>query len=470
MAGAGRGIRIAIAIGAVAAAVAGLVWGLGPTRPGRPNIVLVVWDTCRADRLSAYGYGKPTTPWLEGFARDAVIFKEAFSPSPWTPPAHASLFTGLLPEKHGLLHGKGDRVPRHVPLLAETLRAAGYETIGFSSNAFISGITGLDAGLDRIVPLHSDAGGIGTAEQVQEAVESWLRERRNAPHGPERPLFVFINMMDAHLPRRPWAEDLRAVLGSAAVPNEVARAIAIDQREAVSHLLGVRALDAGTLDAMGTVYDASVHHLDRKTGEILERMRADGILDHAVVAITGDHGEHLGEHGHLSHQMSLYDSVLRIPMVVRWPGRLEGGRIERAQVRLQDLHPTLLEAAGVAPPPGTALDARSLGEDPLRSRLHRATFARPLPYLDDARKEFPGAPESVFDRFSQTLRAAQEPTLVDGSRKLIGWERGEAAGPGMTEREELFDLAKDPREEKDLLQGPSAEKERAAADRLRTAK
>ena len=459
--------RAVAAVLAVAALGTATWCALVPRRSGPPNIVLVVWDTCRADRLSAYGYGKPTSPWLEGFARDAVLFQEAFSPSPWTPTAHASLFTGLLPENHGLHHGRGDRVPKHIPLLAETLRAAGYETIGFTSNAFISGITGLDAGMGRLVPLHTDALGIGTADQVKAAVEAWLRERRNLPpDGQRRPLFVFINMMDAHLPRRPESEDFQAVLGSPSVPRAVSNAAAVDQRRALSHLLGIVPLDPGTVEAMGPVYDAAVHLLDRRTGEILDLMRADGLLDDAVVAVTGDHGEHLGEHGHLSHQMSLYDPVLRVPMVVRWPGRLEGGRIERAQVRLQDLHPTLLEAAGIPPPPGTAMDAQSLADSPLRARVHRAIFARPMPFVPEVREEFPGAPESAFERFEISIRAVQEPTLAPGSRKHIAYERGRDAGPGVPVREELFDLAADPREANNLLEGAGNERERSAADRL----
>jgi len=457
----------AIAALAGVAVAAGLWWALDSGPPGRPNIVLVVWDTCRADRLSAYGYGKRTTPWLEEFARDAVLYQEAFSPSPWTPPAHASLFTGLLPRNHGLQHGRGDRIPKGIPLLAETLRASGYETVGFTSNAYISGITGLNAGMDRFVSLHSDASGIGTAEQVEEAVEAWLLERRNRPSEQNRrPLFVFFNLMDAHLPRRPFPEDLQAILGSAAVPAGVARALRIDQREAVAHLLKVRELDAETLAGMGPVYDAAVRHLDRKTRDLFERMREDGILEDAVIAVTGDHGEHLGEHGNLSHQMSLHDPVLRIPMVVRWPGRLEGGRIERAQVRLQDLHPTLLEAAGLAPPPGTAKDAVPLTESPLKPRLHRASFARPIPFLPEARKEYAGAPESVFHRFQISIRAVQEPTLGAGSRKYLSYERGDGVAPPTLDREELFDLASDPREERNLLAAPS-DGDRAAAERLR---
>ena len=175
----------------------------------------------RADRLSAYGYGRPTTPWLEDFASDGTLFRNAFTPSPWTPPAHASLFTGLLPKNHGLLHGRGDRVVRGVPLLAETLRDAGYETVGFMGNAFLSSVTGLDAGFERLVPLHDDVRGLGTVERTVEAVRTWLVERRNDPErGPRRPLEVGGNGV-----RVAAAEDSEVVVGPHRVhaPELVAR-------------------------------------------------------------------------------------------------------------------------------------------------------------------------------------------------------------------------------------------------------
>ena len=467
MAGSVRGIRIAAAIGIIAGAAAALVWAVAPGRPDRPNIVLLVWDTCRADRLSAYGYSKPTTPWLEEFARDAVLYREAFSPSPWTPPAHASLFTGLLPENHHLRNGGEDRVRRGVPLLAETLRASGYETIGFSCNAFVSPSTGLSEGFERMTPLYGGDRGAGTAVRVEEGIAAWLRARRAAPPaGRERPLFLFVNFMDCHLPRRPPAEDIAAVTGSPHVDAAVSRAVSIDQLQANAHLYGIRAIDPDTLAGMSVVYDAAAHYLDRMTGRVVGMLDDEGLLEDAMVVITSDHGEHLGEHGLLSHQLSLYDPVQRIPLVARWPGRLEGGRIERAQVRLQDLHPTLLEAAGVRPPPGTALDAVSLLEEPLRARLHRAQFFRPLPFLAEAMRQFEGAPASAFDRFQVTIRSAQEPSLAPGARKLLRYLRRTVAGDETVAREELFDLAADPREERNLLLDPSPE-DRAAAERLR---
>src|SRR5688572_29502610 len=244
MATSGRRTRIAAAIGALLAAAAAW-WAFAPRSPGRPNIVILVWDTCRADRLSAYGYKKPTSPWLEGFARDAVLYKEAFSPSPWTPPAHASLFTGLLPDNHGLRHGGEDRVRRGVPLIAETLRQSGYETVGFSCNAFISPLTGLSDGFESMTPLYGEDRGFGTGARVEEGIAAWLRERRNAPRGPERSLFLFVNFMDCHLPRRPPQEDITAVTGSPHVGGGVSRALSIGQVQATAHLLGIREVDPG---------------------------------------------------------------------------------------------------------------------------------------------------------------------------------------------------------------------------------
>jgi len=460
-----RSRGVAAALGAILLA-GSLYLALAPGADRRPNIILVVWDTTRADRTSAYGYQKRTTPWLEDFASDGTLFRNAFTPAPWTPPAHASLFTGLLPRNHGLLQGKGDRVARGIPLLAETLRAGGYETVGFTANAFISPVTGLSNGLDRLVPLHDDVRGIGTVERTLEAVQTWLLERRNAPSGgPRRPLFLFVNLMDAHLPWRPTREDLSAVHGASSSDPALPRALALGQKEALAHLLGIERLDAETLRGMGMAYDAAVRKLDRGTGRLMGLLREEGLVEGSFTAVVADHGEHLGEHGRLCHQMSLYDEVLRIPMVIRWPGVFEGGRVETAQVRLQDLHPTILEAAGLAPPPGTAKDARSLRESPIQGRPLLPAFYRPVVYIEDARSSYPGVPDAAFLPFQITILGHQDPVGTPGARKLLRYVRAPMGGTATLEEEDLFDLAADPRETKDLLQDGALE-ERAAAERL----
>jgi arylsulfatase A-like enzyme len=458
--------RVAVLAAALALLAGGYLLSRRFGEPPRPDIVLVVWDTTRADRLSAYGHGTDTTPWLRGFARDAVLYRRAYSPSPWTPPAHASLFTGLLPRRHGLLHGKGDRVGRNAPLLAQTLRNAGYETVGFTANVYISAATGLSDGFDSMTPLlDREEEPEDRLQEVREWLAARARREEEAKGGARRPLFLFFNFMDAHLPRIPRAEDLVAVTGKAEPPEEVRRALEVDQKRAMRHLLGVERIDDATLAGMATVYDAAVRRLDARTAALEGMLRDAGLLEGAFVAVVSDHGEHLGEHGKLNHQFSVHDELLRIPMVVRWPGRLQGGRTVEEQVRLQDLHPTILEAARVPAPPGTGLDAFPLTEVPLRARALVAEFHRPLPYLRDVRDSHPDLPARFFSPFFVTLLAHQDPVGRPGARKLVVHERRSPEGEIAVEREELFDLAADPGETRNLLADPSPA-DAAAARRL----
>jgi arylsulfatase A-like enzyme len=459
-------LRVAAAILGVAGLLGAVAWVLAPEKP-RPDVVLIVWDTCRADRISATGYKVDTTPWLREFARDAVLYEEAYTPAPWTPPAHASMFTGLLPMHHGLLHGRGDHVDSRIPLLATTLRDAGYETVAITCNSYVSSLTGLDAGFDRLIPIWSEQEGIGKSPRALEEVRNWLRDRRPPGSGAKRrPLFLFINLMDTHLPWTPLPEDVRAVLGGAAPTKDVERALALTEKDAVAHLLGVKRVDAATLAGASRAYDAAMHQLDRATGEIALRLRAAGILDDAFVAVVGDHGEHLGEHGRMSHQMSLGREVLHVPMAVRWPGRLDGGRVEKAQVRIQDLYPTILEAARVPVPAGTGKDATTLAESPLRSRVHRASFQRPLPFLQEAKNVFGDADPAAFRDFDVSLFSVQDPADAPHPRKLIVRERAAGDGAAVVAGAEMFDTAADPGETRNLLADPSPD-DRAAVERLR---
>ena len=461
--------RPALLVLALLAAGAGAWFALQRAGPQRPDILLVVWNSCRQDRLSAYGYAKDTTPWLRSFAAEATLFREAFTPCPWSGPARASLFTGLLPLHHGLRQGAGDRVAAGIPLLAETLRASGYETVGFSADELVSGPTGIDSGFDRMTTLPQDDGCMARAVDVLASVEEWLRGRRNAPDGTRKPLFVLVNLMDLQLPRRPPPEDLAAIAGDSAGSPAVRRALLVDPLGAVGHVLGVKRIDREAVAAMGTVYDATTRALDRSTGRLVELLRREALRSDPVIALVADHGEHLGEHGHLGHEMSLFEGVLRIPLVLRWPGRLEAGRVETAQVRLQDLYPTLLEAADVPMPAGTGTDAISLTEAPLRPRLLRAAFHRPTGFLREARVAFPGADDEAFRRFRVSIHGIREPAAPGGRGplKFLLHARREGDGPAVTEFEEFYDLGGDPDEREDLVER-GRKGDLAEADRLRS--
>jgi arylsulfatase A-like enzyme len=438
-----------------------LLVSLGCDRgPPRPNIVLVVWDTCRGDRVSVNGYERPTTPRLEALAKEGTTFRRCYSPSPWTPPAHASLFTGLLPRNHGLREGRADRVEPGLPLLAETLRAAGYETACAVANPQISDATGLDAGFDTVLRCYGEPEAKGDGAEVLGKLRAFSAARRASGGG--RPLFLFVNLMEPHLPYACDAASVAAVRGDGAVNGARKAAALVTDARANDHLYGVNPLDATTLGDLSAAYDGAVRAVDRVTGEILDLLREDGLLGNALVAVCGDHGENLGEHGDVSHLMSVRDPVLHVPLVLRWPGRFEGGRVVDEQVRLQDLYPTLLAAARADAPGRCGGDAASLLETPLRPRTLVAEYGPALDHVAEVARVIPDAPRSALDRLREALVAVREPPSIAGARKYVSVFRHGDAGEAVLVREELFDLAADPGELRNLLPA-----ERATADRLR---
>ena len=432
----------------------------------RPHILLFVWDTCRGDRVSANGYPHPTTPRLEELAADGVNFRNCFTPSPWTPPAHASLFTGLLPRTHGLREGMGDMVRPGLPLLASTLGAAGYETVSVSANPNISVATGLNGGFEFDFPCYRSEDVSVAGEAVREQVRRWVRRRKDV-RGDSRPVFLFVNLMDTHLPYAFEAEAVSAVRGPGAVPGAAAAARQVGDLDAKLHLMGRRTIRDTVIADLGAAYDGAIRRDDRITGEILDILREEGILEDAFVAVTSDHGENLGEHGELNHALSVYDSVLRVPLVVRWPGRLEGGRVEDAQVRLQDLYPTILEAAGVPDPAPCGKDARSLAEVPLLPRTLVSEYGPMVRSLPAVRAAMPGATEADLARFSWLYRAVREAPSPSRGRKFIAVLGPGADGAPVTVREELYDTLADPGETRNLLGPGATPDDRADADRMR---
>jgi arylsulfatase A-like enzyme len=449
---------------AVAGAAAGAWMGTRRRAP-RPNIVLVVWDTCRADRVSAMGYGRPTTPRLEALAAGGVRFRHCVSPAPWTPPAHASLFTGLLPSAHGLTVARGERVRPGIPLLAETLRDEGYATACITANGWVSPLTGLTAGFDSVHEVWGRDQQKRRGEDVVAAARAWLAGR--AP-GDARPVFLFVNFMDTHMGYHAPDEDLAAVRPPDFPDDALRAARAVTPEQGVAHTLGASRLPGPTLEGLRVLYDGAVRHADRRTGELLDLLDGAGLLEGALVAVTSDHGESLGERGDLGHLAALHEPLLRVPLVLRQPGRFEGGRTVDAVVRLQDLHPTILEAAGVRPPSGTARHASTLSGPAPGAAAAVSEVAAGTSLLEGLDRFLPGLPARMLERFAlsgEAIRAAPEPADAAGPAKLVRWTRpGHAGGAGAVEREELYLLGADPGEDDDrLAAGRATEADRAAA-------
>lgn len=296
--------------------------GLAP--PGAlpaPTILLIVLDTLRADHLSLYGYGRPTSPVLAELAEEARVYTRARSTAPWTLPSHASLFTGLYPHQHGAHTRRGadgskdyaTPLDDEVTTLAELLSGRGYRTAAVVANeGFLHPRFRLDQGFDVY-----DAGR-GTVREINERALAWL-DAQGAP----LPVFLFLNYMDTH---RPYNCSMREGFPyhggdrTSGARMKRARKILID---------GAPELPADLVQELVDQYDTAIANLDEGLGELFDALRARGRWDNTLVVVTSDHGEFFGEHALVEHSKDVYEPVLSVPLIVRPPGGVPAERDER---------------------------------------------------------------------------------------------------------------------------------------------
>jgi len=398
--------RRAVRVGLAALALAGPLAcgrptgeGAGFRRASGLDVVLVSIDTLRADALGAYGRAGADTPWIDRLAAAGVRFETARAHNVVTLPSHASLLSGHLPLGHGIRDNSGFRFPRELDTLATVLSARGYRTGAFVSAFVLDSRFGLDRGFDVYDDRVSGASRRSafavperSAPDTVAAALAWLEAAG------ERPSFLFVHLYEPHSPYAP-SEPHASRHREAPYQGEVAAA------------------------------DAAL--------EPLLRPLVDGTRRRpALVVLTSDHGESLGEHGEETHGVFAYEATLRVPLVLAAPGLRP--RVVREPVRLVDVMPTVLDVLGVEPPPG--LDGRSL---------------LPLALAGPARAA--GDTETYFEALSASLDRGWAPLhgLVRGSLKYV-----ELPIP------ELYDLARDPAESTNLAARRPDERERLAA-RLR---
>lgn len=378
-----------------------VLWRAGVERPGgetgsrvagrsafgRPNVVLITIDTLRADRLGCYGAKDAETPQLDRLAAEGVRFANAATTVPFTLPAHSSLMTGTYPPYHGVRENVGYELDDRLPTLAERLAAGGWATGGFVS-AFVLdrrwGIgRGFDTYFDDFDPRESESSNLASvqrdgAETVAEAVR-WLDAR------PPGPFFLWVHLFEPHDPYTP-PEPYRS-----------------------RH--------------PGRPYEGEVAYADALVGRLRQALVERELFDRALLVVTGDHGEGLGQHGEGFHGFFLYDSTIHVPLIVRLPSGGAAGTVIDAAVSHVDLLPTLLEATGQPIPEhaqGRSLLALMAGEEPAAGARRQVYSESMYPLL-----HYGWAP----------LRS-----LRTGRHKLI-------AAP----RPELFDLAADPEEATDVI-------------------
>lgn len=340
-----------------------------------PNVLVIVWDTVRADRMSLYGYGKPTTPKLDAWAVRAAVHSRAVSPGVWTLPSHASLFTGLPERGHGVNADHNWLDNDHLTI-AEALSAAGYDTYTFCANPYLAKDTNLLQGFttqefpwsptwrkaveahmrDKLIaedastpvsPKYAGKGGAMANKYVfkeagpvaADALGAWIDGRPEK----DRPFFAFVNLMEAHLPRIPRMESRKAVMTDA----EITHSYGVVQSTGHFHewMGGVRPYSAADLAAISGVYDASLIDVDAATERIFKLLDDKGLTNDTLIVLTSDHGENLGDHELLLHKYSVHNSLSRVPLVVAGPG-VSPGRYD-APVSVADGMMRALQGAGV---------------------------------------------------------------------------------------------------------------------------
>lgn len=405
--------------------------GCRPAADPGPDIVLIVLDTTRADALSAYGNPRPTTPRIDELASRGARFEHAYATDFWTLPSHASLLTGLHPSEHGAT-SESDHLRSSVETLAETLRSAGWRTGGFVSNPWLSRERGFAQGFETYRESWSEAPP-GSDEYLADranlkAALDWMDQR--AP-GSERPFFAFFNWNSAHLPYQP---DPIAYVDLFPAPLDIDRAAALKQiNGGWAVLAGALELGADDLATMRSLYEAEVARLDGLVGQLIDGLSSRGLLDDTLVIVTADHGEAFGEHGLIDHLFSMYDSTVRVPLIIHFPARFPAGEVRKELVSLADVVPTILDVAGLANPAAGSAERSLAAADRTADPYVVAENERPLHALTLMKAQFPDFDMQPWDHRLRMIRS--------GDHKLI-WREGRGV--------ELYDLAHDPNEQHDL--------------------
>lgn len=416
-------LRLAVAVALVAAGAAACSKSSPP-----PNVLLVVVDTLRADHLGSYGYARPTSPHLDALAARGVRFSQAHATSSWTAPSVASILTGLYPAVHGVETAASVLGPK-VPTMAEAFRAAGYATGAISANpVFVSPRVGFERGFQsfdvlrgppvsadrpvKMIPVDNTMLSfveVATADKVTDAALAWIARQAG------KPWFLYVHYIDPHADYFPPA-DYASRFGVA--PD--AKLAGVAQRPLLRTFRPpASAEDLATLIGL---YDGEIAFTDAQLGRLFDVVEA---APHpTLIVATADHGEELGDHGRMLHTMTLFEEVLRVPLVVSGAGL--PARVVDAPISLAALWPTIAELGGVP------------------SSAPSASFAS-LARGDSDRVA------TVFADLAEVVSAiphVHKHAAIDGSWKLLA----PVEGPEL-----LFDLGRDPGERADVASTNSAE-------------
>lgn len=336
-----------------------------PVSPGKPNILLIVIDTLRADHVHCYGYEKPITPNLDNLADRGIRFSNLVAQSSWTRPSMASILTSRYPVEHmtGWIH---QALPDSIPTLAEILRENGYYTMAVGNNGHLDRGFGFDKGFDifdinNITPLiaTSPIPIIGLVSNRLWVKLGWFHPTYHSARHLTRsaarlisecsePFFLYAHYIDPHVPY--FSKGLNPFQPSFEKEN---------------------------IEKLKELYDEEINFTDRFVGALLTMMEDEGLMENTLVVVTSDHGEEFMEHGEWKHGKNLYNESLNIPLIMYFPGRLAAGILDDRLVESIDIMPTILSIAGIDAVQGSGRDLFASSEmpGPLHHDFHPEVFS-----------------------------------------------------------------------------------------------
>lgn len=458
----------------------------------RPDIILLVLDTQRADRLSCYGYPAETSPNIDALAADATRFNYAMSAAQWTVPSHASMFTGLYPSAHNTLQADS-RLPKAIPALAERLRDGGYFTAGFCNNPLVGVVdTGMRRGfysflsysgwltsrpnqagmrptwVDRyrqvfkrllggvvgkmqdafarsdallefsftpfMVPLWQTALSFkGNTARTMEDLARLHIERKGIAQ--DQPIFSFVNLMGTHAPYHPPRRFVER-FAPRVLRDKHARTFL---RRFNSDIYGWLAPLAGEIDEdrkeiLDGIYDAEIAAQDERIGACIDKLRAAGRLDKTLLMVVADHGDHHGEKQLIGHSFSLYNELIHVPLIVRDPsGDFVRGATDDQFVSTRRIFHTALASAGLATPDEERFTLAQRGaSDPDEG----VVFSEAIP------------PSNVLHILSRKHADLIRERRCDQTRRAVSSDRYKLIMTGQDA--ELYDMVDDPTEQTNL--------------------
>lgn len=307
------------------------------------NVILITLDTTRADHLSCYGYSRKTSPHLDELADRSLVFLNGISPSSWTIPAHASLFTGLLPSQHGAISREDKGISSGYPLppydfvIARLLRKYGFNTAGFVSGPFLKSAFGFSQGFNT----YGDewVGFDRRANDLNKEMERWLKDNYLSP------FFLFINYFDPHAPYNP------PQYYDSPFKDRYERNIDFISFQPDSIAKGeIEPLRGDDLARAIDLYDTEILFTDHYLGELFRQLEDYGLLEDSLIIITADHGESFGENGVWGHGGIFIESQVRVPLIIHCPSRIKSPKKIVRQVQTTSLYSTVLSFLNIPVP------------------------------------------------------------------------------------------------------------------------